>query len=196
MTAELEQLAKVLAQWLEPAEGFHAYLFGSRVRGDHRPDSDVDVRIFLKDCQPTHESAEWWTRQNETDFAAVKALLPGPLAIHREENDDANSHIRAAAKSPLIQIGRLIVVLTPPMPTPNPPERGFYWPHRQFVQFYHMCWRKIHLCHLSSFYRFTRGIIPWVVSLGSVLGPTHVHSKLRNFSSQCGEASLSKRHKR
>jgi nucleotidyltransferase-like protein len=79
MTGELEQLVNVLAQWLEPAEGFHAYLFGSRVRGDHRPDSDVDVRIFLKDCQPTHESAEWWTRQNETDFAAVKELLPGPF---------------------------------------------------------------------------------------------------------------------
>jgi predicted nucleotidyltransferase len=76
MTAELEQLAKVLAQWLEPAEGFHAYLFGSRVRGDHRPDSDVDVRIFLKDCEPSDEGVKWWTRQNETDFAAVKALLP------------------------------------------------------------------------------------------------------------------------
>lgn len=119
MTVELEQLVKILAQWLEPAEGFHAYLFGSRVRGDHRPDSDVDVRIFLKDCEPSHESAEWWTRQNETDFAAVKALLPGTLAIHREESDAADSHIRAAAKTPLMQIGRLIVVWTPPILPPK-----------------------------------------------------------------------------
>jgi hypothetical protein len=38
---ELTALVKTLAKWLEPAGGFKAYLFGSRVRGDHRSDSDV-----------------------------------------------------------------------------------------------------------------------------------------------------------
>jgi len=84
------------------------------VRGDHRPDSDVDVRIIWKDCAPSDEAVEWWTLQNETDFAEVKALLPGPLKIHADATDDADSHIRAAAKAPLMQIGRLIVVWTPP----------------------------------------------------------------------------------
>jgi predicted nucleotidyltransferase len=44
----LKALAETLARWLEPAGGFVAYVFGSRVRGDHRPDSDVDVRIFFE----------------------------------------------------------------------------------------------------------------------------------------------------
>jgi predicted nucleotidyltransferase len=46
--AELVALAEILADWVEPAPSVPAvYLFGSRVRGDHRHDSDVDVRLFL-----------------------------------------------------------------------------------------------------------------------------------------------------
>jgi predicted nucleotidyltransferase len=39
-------LAEILAEWINPAPGIPAvYLFGSGVRGDHRPNSDVDVRL-------------------------------------------------------------------------------------------------------------------------------------------------------
>lgn len=31
-----------------------AYLYGSRARGDHRPDSDVDVAFVLRDYDPNH----------------------------------------------------------------------------------------------------------------------------------------------
>ena len=34
------------------AESEQTILFGSRARGDHRPDSDVDV-LIIKDPQPT-----------------------------------------------------------------------------------------------------------------------------------------------
>ena len=48
MSSELRALAEVLADWIEPVLGVPAlYLFGSRVRGDHRPDSDVDIRLFI-----------------------------------------------------------------------------------------------------------------------------------------------------
>jgi predicted nucleotidyltransferase len=60
---ELTKLVLTLAKWLEPAGGFKAYLFGSRVRGDHRSDSDVDVRIFLMDCKPDAAGTVWWTEQ-------------------------------------------------------------------------------------------------------------------------------------
>jgi len=111
---ELKALAETLGRWLEPASGFVAYLFGSRVRGDHRSDSDVDVRIFLNECQPDQAGIRWWAEQNETDFAALKAQLPGPLAIHRETTDQADQDIRAGAKNPVMKIGRLVVVWTPP----------------------------------------------------------------------------------
>jgi hypothetical protein len=79
MNTELSDLAEILADWIEPAPGVPAvYLFGSRVRGDHRPDSDVDVRLFLNEWRNlTTVDMEWWGEQNETDFAVLKSLLPG-----------------------------------------------------------------------------------------------------------------------
>ena len=48
---------------LEARYGEHLkslYLFGSRARGDHRPDSDADVAVFLGEMgtQPFSSSAE------------------------------------------------------------------------------------------------------------------------------------------
>ena len=56
------------------------YLFGSRVRGDHRPDSDVDVCIQWAD-HLTDSDLQWWGINNEDDFAAIKPRLPGPLKV-------------------------------------------------------------------------------------------------------------------
>jgi predicted nucleotidyltransferase len=39
---EVKQLARTLADWAAD-KSVTVFLFGSRVRGDHRPDSDVDV---------------------------------------------------------------------------------------------------------------------------------------------------------
>src|SRR5262249_16933676 len=41
---ELEALAEILAEWADPPPGIlNVILFGSRVRGDHKPDSDVQL---------------------------------------------------------------------------------------------------------------------------------------------------------
>ena len=73
---ELKALAETLADWVELAPDIPAiYLFGSRVRGDHGPDSDVDVRLYIcewKDCEATRR---WWEAQNKSDFIEVKARL-------------------------------------------------------------------------------------------------------------------------
>jgi predicted nucleotidyltransferase len=79
---KLKELARLLADWAAPARGITVYLFGSRVRGDHRPDSDVDV-CFQWEGRP---DVHWWQTNNEQDFAAIKPKLPGPLAIHPEQD--------------------------------------------------------------------------------------------------------------
>jgi hypothetical protein len=49
MNNELEALAEILAEWIDSAPAIPTvYLFGSRVRGDHRPDSDVDIRTISR----------------------------------------------------------------------------------------------------------------------------------------------------
>jgi predicted nucleotidyltransferase len=75
---ELKQLAQTLADWAAD-KSVTVYLFGSRVRGDHRQDSDVD--IFVQPGKATRETAVWWTVQNSEDFASLRARLPGKLKV-------------------------------------------------------------------------------------------------------------------
>lgn len=121
---DLLDLAKAVSDWLDAAPpGIPAvYLFGSRVRGDHRPDSDVDLRIRLNEWDPDPEFNLnwWWTDQNEANFADLKARLPGKLSLHRENDDGADAAIRAGAADPVLTVGRVICVWTPPKPSPQP----------------------------------------------------------------------------
>ena len=77
ITQEVRDLAKIVADWSAPAPDFTFYLFGSRVRGDHRPDSDVDLHYKLPP-NPTHEATIWWTAQNSANWTALRKALPGP----------------------------------------------------------------------------------------------------------------------
>jgi predicted nucleotidyltransferase len=90
---DLRTLAATLADWAAPADTAILYLFGSRVRGDHRPDSDVDLSIELD--RPTHADILWWTAINSDDFVSIDVLLPGKLHI-LEEKDGHTPRIRAA----------------------------------------------------------------------------------------------------
>jgi predicted nucleotidyltransferase len=85
---ELRALAETVARWVDDVPGISkVYLFGSHVRGDYRPDSDVDLRLFVEDMGTDNETIIWWVRQNESEFAELKAKLPGPLGLHRDDPD-------------------------------------------------------------------------------------------------------------
>ena len=96
---ELRALAEILADWVEPAPCIPAvHLFGSRVRGDHRPDSDVDVRLLLNEWNVCMDTAQWWLEQNRTNYDALRARLPGPLSpTARTETLWTSSFGRAAS---------------------------------------------------------------------------------------------------
>jgi predicted nucleotidyltransferase len=49
---DLKDLARLLADWAAPASGVTVYLFGSRVRGDHKADSDVDSAFSGRTASP------------------------------------------------------------------------------------------------------------------------------------------------
>jgi predicted nucleotidyltransferase len=115
MNSELTAVAEVIAKWLDGAPGVAvAYLFGSRVRGDHRPDSDVDLRLYTNEWKLDDTTMRWWMHQNETDFAELKAQLPGPLAIHRETSDAADAAIKAGRATPVLTVRKVVCVWTPP----------------------------------------------------------------------------------
>ena len=75
----LMKLARILADW---AEGVSAtvYLNGSRARGDHREDSDVDIHVAWGP-RIDNESAQWCHRENDDWFRTINSKLPGRLQI-------------------------------------------------------------------------------------------------------------------
>jgi len=115
---ELQALASIVTKWVDEVPGVPAvYLFGSRVRGDHRPDSDVDIRVYLRDWVTDSATAIWWLQQNQTDFSDLKAQLPGPLSIHREARDAADEAIKAGMSNPVLRVRKVVCVWTPPTPS-------------------------------------------------------------------------------
>lgn len=115
-TDELLRLASVLADWAADARGYIVYLFGSRVRGDHRSESDVDVHLAL--VGPIDEDTVFWKVQNEEeDYASIKSTLPGPLKILAPD-DPLCRKIEIGA---LVHVDRNVrCVWLPPKPTSSP----------------------------------------------------------------------------
>ena len=108
---ELRSLAAIIADWAHEDSTVH--LFGSRVRGDHKPDSDVDVVIVFS--RPTDELVRWWTAVNEGSFASINASLPGPLAI-LELDDPFTQQVIAAATNAFHRDRNVNCVWLPPKP--------------------------------------------------------------------------------
>jgi predicted nucleotidyltransferase len=100
VNAELNDLAEIVVRWVDAVPGVSAvYIFGSRVRGDHRPASDVDIRLHVDEMGSDKETNDWWMEQNDTQFALLKAQLPGQLSLHREPRDGVDDAI-AKARAP------------------------------------------------------------------------------------------------
>lgn len=110
---DLKALARSFAEWANGHDCFQIYLFGSRVRGDHRPDSDVD--IVVKWSQPSDEFTDWWTQQNADGFREIDDLLPGKLHIQRK-TEPLWQQVVAAAGMPVFAEGNVFCVWLPPKP--------------------------------------------------------------------------------
>jgi predicted nucleotidyltransferase len=108
---DLERLAKIIAHWAESLPLKQVYIFGSRVRGDHKANSDLDVAVEYADF-PTEQEMANWQCENDTDFAKLKSALGVTLSLHPEPNDAAWPAIRAGAKTPVLVIGKVCCVMT------------------------------------------------------------------------------------
>ncbi len=104
-------LAAALADWSAETTS-KIYLFGSRVRGDHRTDSDVDVVIRFGEA--TDGDVEWWSAANAEGFASINARLPGPLRIL--ENNDLLAD-RIVKGEPIHRDRNVACIWMPPKPS-------------------------------------------------------------------------------
>jgi predicted nucleotidyltransferase len=112
---DLHKAAETLATWADMQPLKTVYVYGSRVRGDAKSDSDLDVAYdFLSGADITHEAMEEWARQHGTDFAALKEALGVGLQF-LDYNDKAMlQRIRLAAKTPVLKVRKVVCVILPP----------------------------------------------------------------------------------
>ena len=79
VTTELRELTKKLADWAAPAPGSIVYVYGSRVRGDHKPTSDVDICMDFPNLKT--EDTRWWTDNNQDEFKQINAQLGANVQV-------------------------------------------------------------------------------------------------------------------
>jgi predicted nucleotidyltransferase len=97
---EIEKVKSVLSAWAKPNPLIQrVFVFGSRVRSDHRPDSDLDVAIELdpKACEAIDETRGFatWATENRRWAKELQKLLPFQLQLEYYEGEG----------SPTIQAG-------------------------------------------------------------------------------------------
>jgi hypothetical protein len=112
MNAELDQLMDILAEWAAGAP-VTVYVFGSRVRGDYRPDSDVDLYVApVKDNWVASE--EWFAGQENSDFPELRKRLPWPLKV-MPPGGAAYPLVLPGARE-VARKGNVVAMHTPPKP--------------------------------------------------------------------------------
>jgi predicted nucleotidyltransferase len=82
---DLDYIATVLARWAAQHPEVHRiYIFGSRARGDHRPDSDLDIAVELvENLDESGGLAAWMTELKPAWLPEVQALLPFKIDFQR-----------------------------------------------------------------------------------------------------------------
>jgi predicted nucleotidyltransferase len=113
---DLERIVKIVAEWAEKLPLKKVYIFGSRVRGDATADSDLDVALEFEPPSTVNQEMWNWQYQNDTDFADLKRALGVPLSLHTDPEDSAWPVIRAGAMKPVLSVGKVLCVMTPPLP--------------------------------------------------------------------------------
>jgi len=115
-TDELKRLAAILADWAADAPAATLFVFGSRVRGDHRPDSDLDVIIDWDYQAMQQTDHDWWQLNTSEDFANIDKALG--TRLHFPERDAIS---RRAFTAPEVYRDRNVVcVFLPPNPRKAP----------------------------------------------------------------------------
>jgi hypothetical protein len=112
MTDDFKRLATILADWAADAPAATLYVFGSRVRGDHRPDSDLDVIIQWDYQAMAPADHDWWQKNCAEDFATIDAALGARL--HFPDPDPVSRQAFTAAE---VYRDRNVICVLVPKPT-------------------------------------------------------------------------------
>jgi predicted nucleotidyltransferase len=111
ITPQLATLAKTLADWATPAPAAVIYLYGSRVRGDYKPTSDVDICVEFPQAQTA--DVQWWTQNNQDEFKTIRQQVGARIEV-LERNSPIRSKVIGAGV--VYQERNVRCVWLPPFP--------------------------------------------------------------------------------
>jgi len=115
---DLRRAVDTLADWADDLPLKTVYVYGSRVRGDSRPDSDLDVAYeSLPGAQLTRDAITKWQMEHETDFRALKQALGIRLQLLDPNDQGMLQRIKAAVKKPFLTVRKVVCVILPAKPT-------------------------------------------------------------------------------
>jgi uncharacterized protein len=99
--AFLQEMTKVIVETVQPDE---VMLFGSRARGDNRPDSDVDLMVVV----PDSETMDTNPRQVSGNLyrALMKFLIPKDILLYTASEAERKRHDRFSVVNRCYQEGR------------------------------------------------------------------------------------------
>ncbi|WP_373504721.1 nucleotidyltransferase domain-containing protein [Aestuariivirga sp.] len=110
----LLKAVSVLADWAAALPEIETLIvYGSRVRGDNRPDSDLDIVIWTgSGGDPLGDGR--WEELHATDFASLRQSFPFPIdiAINPERNRETYAYISSGTEIPELEIGKVKGVRT------------------------------------------------------------------------------------
>jgi len=99
MPNELESWCSTLATWArDTREVSEVWIFGSRARGDHRPDSDLDVALIMTAGTEGERLGNWVCLAEEWEVE-LAALLPVEVDLDLGHPDLAEKVVAPALKN-------------------------------------------------------------------------------------------------
>ena len=114
---DLKDIAAVVADWADqyPLIGV-AYIFGSRVRGDHKAESDLDVAIDFDLSQGSSEVTPF-DAELASECAGLKSMILAPIVLHIHKDFDDLAWPSIRAGECIHRDRKVQCVIVPPKPS-------------------------------------------------------------------------------
>ncbi len=101
--ADVKALAEIVERLIAAYEPQRIYLFGSKARGDHGPDSDFDLLVVVPDDSPPERKRSRLAYERLWGTGTASDVL-----VWTQNRFDSRAHLRASLPGTVLREGRLL----------------------------------------------------------------------------------------
>jgi uncharacterized protein len=111
--SDIAALAEIVERLIVAYEPQRIYLFGSKARGDHGPDSDFDLLVVVPDDSPPERKRSRLAYERLWGTATASDVL-----VWTQNRFDGRIHLRASLPGTVLREGRLLYAAAQPLDLP------------------------------------------------------------------------------